>query len=280
MIGNARERRPKIIPAAKLADLGGGEVQAFRSVLDQETGLVFALVLASGDLADNAVLLTIRRVLDGLGVSPSECVMVIDFSDADLSSAEMAEPIIRYGVELVQELGPWRRIVFQGTGFPEKNPAEDGGRHMVRPTEWLAWNHVIAVDPSMFGQLTFGDYAADCAKMIAGKGGMAIPHLRYTCEENWLVQRGRKLSGSHKAVMGAVCRAIMGSGHFSGAGFSRADTAIAALADGVGGAGTATTWRQFNTTHHITAVVSALARMRGGSIKVGPAPAAQLQFAV
>lgn len=280
MIGDARERRAKVVPAAKLVDLGAGDIQAFRSVLDQETGFAFALVLASGDLADTAVLSNIRRALDGLNVSPRECAIVLDFSDADLSSPDMAEPIIRYGVELVQELGPWRRIVFQGTGFPEKNPAEDGGHHMVRRTEWLAWNHVVAADPAMLDQLTFGDYAADCAKMATGRGGRAIPHLRYTCEEAWLVQRGRKLDGSRKAVMAAVCRAITASGHFSGAAFSSADTGIAALADGVGGAGTARTWRQFNTTHHITSVIAALARMRGSSIKAGSAPAAQLQFAV
>ncbi len=280
MFGEARKRRAKVVPAAKLMDLGASEVRGFRSVLDQETGLAFALVLASSDLADNAVLSNISRALDGLGVSPRECAVVLDFSDADLSSPEMVEPIVRYGVELVQELGRWRRIVFQGTGFPEKNPAEDGGHHMVRRTEWLAWNRVIAADPSMFNDLTFGDYAADCAKMLAKKGGRAIPHLRYTCNETWLVQRGRKLTGSHKVVMGAVCRAIMSSGHFSGAGFSSADTGIAALAAGVGGAGTAATWRSFNTTHHITAVISALAKMRGGSIKIGPVPASQLQFAV
>lgn len=280
MIGLARERRAKVIPTAKLVDLGACETRAFRSVLDQDTGLAFALILNSGDLADTGVLSSMRRVLEELGVAPEECAVVIDFCDADLSSPEFAEPIIRYGVELVQEVGPWCRIIFQGTGFPEKNPAEDGGRCLVRRSEWLAWNHVIAADPSMLNQLTFGDYAADCAKMAAGKGGRAIPHLRYTCDEHWLVQRGRKLGGSNKAVMSAVCREIMTSGHYSGAGFSAADKGIEALANGIGGAGTAKTWRQFNTTHHITAVISSLLRMRGKSILVSPAPAAQLQLSV
>jgi hypothetical protein len=59
--------------------------------------------------------------LDGLGISQGGCIMVFDFSYADLSSPEIAVPTIGHSAELVQELGPWRRIVFQGTGFPEKS---------------------------------------------------------------------------------------------------------------------------------------------------------------
>ncbi|WP_425230653.1 beta family protein [Sphingomonas sp.] len=280
MISDARAKRAMLIPSARLSDPSEAELHAFKSFVDSSVGAAFALLLASGDLADIAVVPRIRHCLDRLGTTAGECVLVIDFSDADLSLPEFAEPVIRYGVELVQELGSWRKIVFQGTGFPEKNPAEDGGCQTVRRSEWAAWKHVVATDPTMLAHLTFGDYAADCAKMTTGKGGVAIRHLRYTCDEDWLVQRGRKLGRSDKTIMSAVCQAIVGSGHFSGASFSAADAQIWALANGVGGAGTATTWRQLNTTHHITTVVSNLVEMRGGVIKSGPAPAAQLQLAV
>ena len=280
MFADAREKRALAIPAAKLADLGAREISAFQSAMDVTSGAAFAILLSSADLADTALLAKIGQALDRLGTHPDECVVVIDFCDADLSSAELAEPIIRYGVELVQELGPWRLISFQGTGFPEKNPAADGGHHMVRRSEWLAWKQVVSVDPTMLDQLTFGDYAADCAKVAAGKGGIAIRHLRYTSEENWRVQRGRKASGSDKTIMGAVCQAIVSSGYFSGASFSAADAQISSLAKGEGGAGTASTWRQLNTTHHITVVVSDMVKMRGGSINAGPVPALQLDLAV
>lgn len=280
MFADAREKRALAIPAAKLADLGTRELPAFRSAIDATSGAAFALLLSSTDLADTALLANMRQALQRLGTVPDKCVVVIDFSDADLSSAELAAPIIRYAVELMQELGSWRLISFQGTGFPEKNPAGDGGHHMVRRCEWLAWKHVVAIDPAMLEQLTFGDYAADCAKMANGKGGIAIRHLRYTCAEHWRVQRGRKTGGSDKIIMGAVCEAIVSSGQFCGATFSAADAQILLLAGGLCGAGTASRWRQLNTTHHITVVVSDLVRMRGGSIKTGPVPALQLDLAV
>jgi len=280
MFADAREKRALVIPAARLADLGAREFPAFRSAMDVTSGAAFAFLLSSADLADTALLAKVRQALDGLGTDPNECVVVIDFGDADLSSAELAEPIIRYGVEIIQEVGTWRLISFQATGFPEKNPAADGGHHMVRRSEWLAWKHVVSVDPAMLGQLVFGDYAADCSKIAAGKGGMAIRHLRYTSEEYWRVQRGQKAGGSDKTIMGAVCQAILSSGHFSGAGFSAADAQISSLAKGQCGAGTASTWRQLNTTHHITVVVSDLVKMRGGSITARPLPALQLEFAV
>lgn len=280
LVRDARAKRAMVIPSAKLSDLRDSELSAFRSIVDPSMGAAFGLLLSSGDLADVAVVPRIRQCLERLGTTADECVLVIDFSDADLSLPDLAEPVIRYGVELVQELGSWRMIAFQGTGFPEKNPAEDGGREMVRRSEWAAWKNVVATDSTLLAQLTFGDYAADCAKMANGKGGVAIRHLRYTCDEEWLVQRGRKLGGSDKTIMSAVCRAIVDSGHFSGASFSAADAQIWALATGVGGAGTATTWRQLNTNHHITAVVSDLVGMRGSAIQAGPVPAAQLQLAV
>ena len=68
--------------------------------------------------------------------------------------------------------------------------------------------------------------------------------------------------------MQSVYRAIVKSGQFAGAEFSTADAYIARAAEDYRcGPGNATTWRQLNTTHHITQVVSDIARVRGISIK-------------
>ncbi|AZG77360.1 beta family protein [Methylocystis rosea] len=58
----------------------------------------------------------------------------------------------------------------------------------------------------------------------------------------------------------------------AGDGFSNADAFIARVAnDPAVGPGNSTTWRQLNTTHHITQLVSDIAKVRGISIKKAPA---------
>ena len=80
--------------------------------------------------------------------------------------------------------------------------------------------------------------------------------------------------------MKKVCAEIIGSSHFSGAGFSAADARILSIANRADGPGNAKTWRQLNTTHHITQVVSDLAKVRGLAIAEGPAAASKEQFSL
>jgi hypothetical protein len=63
--------------------------------------------------------------------------------------------------------------------------------------------------------------------------------------------------------MQRVCRNIVDSGHFAGASFSAADSYIFRTANNDDGPGNATTWRQINTTHHITRAVVDIAKVRG-----------------
>ena len=72
--------------------------------------------------------------------------------------------------------------------------------------------------------------------------------------------------------MHGVYKAIVDSGDFAGEGFSSADSFIANGAkNSTAGPGNSTTWRQLNTTHHITQVVSDIAKVRGIAIKKAPA---------
>ncbi|KCV59289.1 beta domain protein [Bordetella bronchiseptica 99-R-0433] len=64
-----------------------------------------------------------------------------------------------------------------------------------------------------------------------------------------------------------VCERVVASAQFSSASFSEADERIYEIAHGgAGKTGSATTWRQWNTTHHITRVVADVAKVRGITI--------------
>ncbi len=71
--------------------------------------------------------------------------------------------------------------------------------------------------------------------------------------------------------MHGVYKAIRDSGDFAGEGFSSADAFTARSASNpVAGPGNSTTWRQLNTTHHITQVINDIARVKGVEIKEAP----------
>jgi hypothetical protein len=259
------------IPIAQLSDLGDAEITAFRASIPEQSPLKFAICIPSDDLVGPELGATFLNVLASLGLSAADCAVVADFAGAELSNPMIAAPIISGALETLQEIGTWRHIIFQGTHYPDVNPAKDGTGEIWPRNEWLAWRAAVRFDPTTSEHMIFGDYAADCAKMaFGGSGAAAIRHMRYATSDSWLIQRAIK-AGSDTQRMHGVYKAVCDSGFFAGEGFSSADAFIANGArNPTAGPGNSTTWRQLNTTHHITQVVSDIAKVRGISIKKAP----------
>jgi len=259
----ARGMKIRAIPMAKLSDMNAHEIPAFKASIDGDDKLKFALCVASGDMVRADFGADIKSALAGVGLEASDCAVIADFSDADFSDPDPVAPIIGGALEQLQTLGNWQHIIFQATYYPESNPAVPGESTLCPRNEWLAWRQAVHFDPTTAGHLIFGDYAADSSKMVFGsKGGRPIPHYRYTTATSWLIERG-KASGGYLEVMQDVCKRVVKSGHFAGAVFSHADRLIYRTAHGLEGPGNATTWRQINTTHHVTRVVTDVAKVRG-----------------
>ncbi len=268
------------IPIAQLSDLGEAELSAFRASIPNHSPLKFAICVSSDELVGAELRTTLFHILASLGLNATDCAVVADFAGAELSDPMIAAPIIGGALETLQEIGAWRHIIFQGTHYPEINPAKDGTAEIWPRNEWRAWCEAVRFDPTTAEYMMFGDYAADCAKMAFGGGGApAIRHLRYATPGAWRVQRAVK-EGKDAQRMRGVYKAIVESGDFAGEGFSSADSFIANGAKNpTAGPGNSTTWRQLNTTHHITQVISDIAKVRGISIKKAPATEV-LQFSL
>ncbi|MDZ4077389.1 beta family protein [Hydrocarboniphaga sp.] len=263
MFVRARRSGVRAVPVAMLGDIGATESAGFRAAIDPNYPLKFAVVVSSDEMIGSAFLIDLASALERVGVAAHECAVIADFHTADFSDPALVAPVINGALELLQEFAPWQYVIFQGTHYPEKNPAAPG---LISPwprNEWLAWKLAVKFDPSTADSMMFGDYAADCAKMsFGGSGGAAIKHYRYTTENEWLIVRGSK-TGTDRVVMQAVCQTIVDSGRFAGPGFSSADAYIYRTAKNQDGPGNSTTWRQVNTTHHITQVVTDLGQVRG-----------------
>ena len=263
MFGRARASGGLPVPLVQMRDLISDDPAGYRACIDRSADLQFGIVISSSDIDDHEVLAKTLGALTSLGLSAQNCLVIADFHDADLSVPGIVAPIIGAALEQLQVLAPWKQVVFQGTNYPEKNPADEKLSCLVSRSEWNAWKQAVAFDPSTADHLLFGDYAADCATLAFGKGGASpIRHYRYTTPNDWYVARGAS-SGTHDEVMREVCQRILDSGHFAGREFSSADDFIFLTAKGEAGPGNATTWRAINTTHHITRVVADVGHVRG-----------------
>ncbi len=70
----------------------------------------------------------------------------------------------------------------------------------------------------------------------------------------------------NEEAMREVAQSILDSGRFAGRDFSSADEYIYRTAKGYAGPGNPTTWREINTTHHITQVISDIGKIEGFSV--------------
>jgi hypothetical protein len=271
LVDRCRRMGCDVIPLASLNDLSSIEAPAFREAQSNYRGIKFALQVPINSLENPDAADELYRALELLKLQPQDCTVIADFSGSDFSMPAVVAEIITGVLEELQEIGRWRQIVFQGTNYPEVNPAADGGTASVSRNEWIAWKTAVRFDPSTADHMIFGDYGADCSKINFSKSGArAIPHIRYTADNKWEVFRGRR-AGQSTAEMRDVYQRIIASAAFSGARFSQADRYIFDAAnDPRAGCGNSTTWRQLNTTHHITQVVRNIAGVRGVSISLLP----------
>ena len=263
MFDVARKAHAQPIPVMGLADALGSRTVAFRLALATDEATKVAIRVDFGEF-DRDLGSRLAAVLSALGVTPEECAVLIDFSDADFSDALAVAGIAQAALEDLQSIGRWRHVVFQGTNYPEVNPAESDGVAVIPRNEWLAWKKAIQLDGASPEHLVFGDYGADCAKFEFKKasGGIPIRHYRYATPDNWLVVRGTA-EGQAETVMRGVCERILRSGKFAGRGFSSADDYIFKTAKGWDGPGNGSTWREVNTAHHITRVVRDIGDIKG-----------------
>lgn len=280
MFDVARKAHAQPIPVLSLADSLGPRAAAFRLALATEGATKAAMRVESGEI-DRELGGRLAAALSALGMTPEVCTILADFSDADFSDALAVASIAQAALEDLQGIGRWRHVVFEGTNYPEVNPAEEDGNAVIPRNEWLAWKEAVKLDGASPEHLVFGDYGADCAKFEFRKasGGIPIRHYRYTTPDSWLVVRG-SAAGQAEAVMRGVCERIVRSGKFAGRGFSSADDYIFKTAKGWDGPGNVSTWREINTAHHITRVVRDIGGIKGMSFAetTFSDPASQLSF--
>ena len=260
LLAKARSYKCCVIPIIDLTSdfYRVAEIGAHSSITNSGA----ALRIMFEDLNSHELRQLIDTQVTNLRSQPSDCVLMLDCSAADLSDKDEFSKFANDWLHRLREFGMWSRIVFQATGYPWKNPAPANGEKAVLREEWSVWRRMLELDPHIKDFVMFGDFGADNAKMDFGAGGRAITHLRYATGTDWLVVRGDK----KRETIRSVAARIVNSGSFNGELFSWGDEFIASRARGAGGLGNPMIWRAVNMNHHMTRLTVDLGTLYGTPI--------------
>lgn len=222
-----------------------------------------AIRIALSDLFNRELRQLIETQLYNLGLPATECIIIVDLSDADLSDYVGFAKFVADWLFKIRAYGTWPRIVLQASSYPLKNPAKANNECRVRRSEWLAWQHLVGLDRSIKDFVLYGDFGADNGHIDFTPGiRRAIPHLRYADAVDWLIVRGDK----NWQTIRQAAEKIVKSSSFSGELFSAGDEFIETRARGLAGIGNPTVWRQVNMNHHISLVTSNLSTLYGAPV--------------
>jgi hypothetical protein len=203
--------------------------------------------------------------LNALGVTADQTDLLIDLgrvSDAGVLMFGVAT-ILRSS-QVAQQ--PWRSITVASGAFPESMSAFSSVGEWTTPRlDRTIWVDVCAQLHEGERVPWFGDYAVQVPdpEAIDPRVMRMSANIRYTSTDDWLVLKGRTISGKNaKATYDefrVLCEELVDHSLYRGETFSPGDRYIRECADQVETAGNAETWRRNGTSHHLAHVVHALA---------------------
>ena len=204
--------------------------------------------------------------MTSMGIGPDSVDLLIDMGPLIPLHEATYILVARTVLPSIPTPGAWRSLTLAGSAFPAD--ARDFAQNSVGTTprtEWRVWSAIAAIRSQLPRMPTFGDYAishpeyADLDFRIIKMSAQ----LRYTHEVEWLIVRGRTIRRGEPSQYPDLARALVRLPQYCGAAFSWGDRYIQDCANGTDGPGSATTWRQVGTNHHLTYVVRQIANHPG-----------------
>jgi len=202
----------------------------------------------------------LAKALSDLGADPGEVDFMIDMREVPEGQVDALAWMVESAVRQLPEVAAWRSLTLVGTGFPVNLSNVPAGLRTIPRTEWQLWNCLDDVPRRPI----FGDYAIAHPDLptVAPQVMRAAASIRYTADDSWVIARGHDVMTDRYGGFSqyhSLSQGLVEHDDFQGASFSWGDARIVACASG-GSPGSLTTWRQVGTNHHITYVVSQLAK--------------------
>jgi len=203
------------------------------------------------------------EVLAAIGLAAEDVDLVIDMWTVDSTrSVQRAVPVVVGMLEWAAESGPWRSVTVLSGAFPASiSDLPTNAATPLRRYDAELFNAVVAEDPPL--NPDFGDYAVNHPALPSSAARGPLPNLRYTHETNWQIYRQARAGEPGNEAFFTLCNRVVHSVHWPvvGAAYSWGDHEIQRCSNRLGGAGRATEWRAYGTSHHLVHVVDRLATL-------------------
>ncbi|MBO0595210.1 beta family protein [Nesterenkonia sp. E16_7] len=205
----------------------------------------------------------IQAVLEGVELDPRNVHLLIDLGAIHGTPVAPVRAITRAHLTRAMEHGSWASATLALGAFPQQiTDVPKGQVNPIDRADALVWNQVHGAYGSL--DLRFGDYGIRHPELPVSSPFTRgpLPNLRYTAENEWMVWREAKITGSEtqgpNESFYTVCANVVALPEFSGRNYSWGDEQIYARRGGSGGQGTAVQWIAYGTSHHLEFVSNRL----------------------
>ena len=210
----------------------------------------------------------IAELLSRLGTTAAECDMALDLGAPSFSPIQGFAKAIASVVKRLPHLSRWRTLTILAASSPLSLAGIERGSTRLLRGEWPLYRAVVDELRSAGTRLpTFGDYGIGHPAEVPNMDMRKIKpagRIRYAVDDGWFIIKGTSVrDGAKFEQYVGHCKALIVSGHYSGANFSWGDRYIRDCAEDDGSTGTLTMWKQVGTNHHIETVTQDIASLFG-----------------
>lgn len=266
-----RSRGVRAIPVTYLQSAPAYTAAARAAVAQDGRGSLVRIVDA--DFADPQFAANLTAHVAALGLSPADVDLVIDLGAVAAGTEARTALAALAQLAAVPSPAAWRTLTLASGAFPsDLSCCTAGAMNEIARTDWRMWNTVRARSGGLARVPLFGDYAVAHPELneVDPRTMNRAASIRYTADDKWLAPKGRSVKKHGTSQYGVLCQQLVADRRFAGAGFSAGDRYIAGVAAGTDGPGSATTWRQMPTNHHLTMVVHQLQAVTSPTVSRAP----------
>ncbi|MBT98844.1 MAG: hypothetical protein CL902_09485 [Dehalococcoidia bacterium] len=199
-------------------------------------------------------------LLQVIGLNTTEIDLLIDFKV--IGSERDGARCVPLAISMLQwaaKTGSWRRVTVASGAFPQRiSDLSTGMATSVPRFDADFFSQVVSASGNI--QPDYGDYGINYPIIGPVIPRSPNPNLRYTEGLVWQVDREAKLLPGNESFF-TICERVVQSGYRAGANYSAGDEEIERCSQGIGGAGTATQWLSYGTSHHLATIADRLTNL-------------------
>ncbi len=257
------------IPAVPLSADTDTLAAASRAVRQDQRGV--AVVLRLEDLMTSNPRDGVVKLLAAIRSKLEDADLIVDLRAPNFEPYAVFVNLLIVAMRKMGDLSQFRNLVLLSTAIPDSFADIAKGTDQIPRHDWLFYKVLLAALPNGMRRPIFGDYTIVHPNFVARDMRMtkAAGKVIYTTADTWATRKGNAFRGN-ETQMHSHCKEILNdsSFQFQGSAFSYGDDYIARCAFMQESSSNQTRWKEVAINHHITMVVTDLAKFAAASSPV------------